>query len=302
MTTTATRHDRDVVDRYPSRREPEPSITERLDPVLWGDGDGPLDADQLAAYERDGHLIVADLLGPDVVARCLDAARELASAPSPGSTEVAEPDRDGELRSVFELDRHPEFAELMALPELADVARQLLGSDVSIHQSRLNLKRAFVGRGFPWHSDFETWHVEDGMPAMRAVSCSVALTDNGAHNGPLLLIDGSHRWFVSCVGETPTDHHLHSLRRQEYGVPDPASLSWLADRGATSVFTGRAGSVTFFECNTMHGSADNITPDARTNAFFVYTSVDNALEAPFGADRPRPSHLARREARPVVRR
>lgn len=302
MSMTMNRESDRIVDRYPSRCDAEPSITERLDPVLWGDGDGPLDAAQLAAYERDGHLIVTDLLGSAMVDRCLTAARQLASAPKAGSTVVAEPDHDGALRSVFELDRHPVFAELMAMPELAGVGRQLLGSDVSIHQSRLNLKRAFVGRGFPWHSDFETWHVEDGMPAMRAVSCSVALTDNDPHNGPLLLIDGSHRWFVSCVGETPTDHHLHSLRRQEYGVPDPASLSWLADRGGVSVFTGRAGSVAFFECNTMHGSADNITPDARTNAFFVYTSVDNALEAPFGTDLPRPSYLARREIRPVIER
>jgi ectoine hydroxylase len=294
MTTTI------LEDRHPSRTGGGSEITERHDPVRWGDDPGPLTASQLADYERDGFLVVPDLLGSDAVEACLAAARELSrSEDGPGL--VAEPDADDELRSVFELDRHPAFASLIAMDALAGAARQLLGSDVYIHQSRLNLKRAFTGRGFPWHSDFETWHVEDGMPAMRAVSCSVALTDNLATNGPLLLISGSHRWFVSCPGQTPEDHHLQSLRRQEYGVPDHDSLGWLAERGDVRAFTGKAGSVVFFECNTMHGSADNITPTPRTSAFFVYNSIENQLVEPFGADQPRPTHLAARgDVRPVA--
>src|SRR3546814_6672767 len=92
--------------------------------------------------------------------------------------------------------------------------RSLLDSDVYVHQSRINLKPGFRGKEFYWHSDFETWHTEDGMPSMRAVSCSVLLTPNHSWNGPLLTIAGSHKWFVSCVGETPANHHEVSLRRQ----------------------------------------------------------------------------------------
>ncbi len=287
-------------DRYPSRTGGETSITERTDPVRWGHNDGPLTHGQVESYGRDGFLILPELLDQAVVDSCLDAARELSRDPGAAGL-VAEPDADDELRSVFDLDRHPAFESLMALEPLAGAARQLLGSDVYIHQSRLNLKRAFTGRGFPWHSDFETWHVEDGMPAMRALSCSVALTDNHSTNGPLLLIAGSHRWYVACPGQTPDDHHLQSLRRQEYGVPDHESLRWLAERGEICQFTGKAGSVAFFECNTMHGSADNITPAPRTSAFFVYNSIENQLGDPFGAEQPRPDHLAARgDVRPVA--
>ncbi len=89
-----------------------------------------------------------------------------------------------------------------------------------IHQSRINYKSGFRGREFYWHSDFETWHVEDGLPAMRTLSCSVSLTPNTEHNGPLMVIPGSHRKYVACIGETPENHNLKSLRMQEYGVPD----------------------------------------------------------------------------------
>ena len=96
-----------------------------------------------------------------------------------------------------------EFSRLTRDPRILGIVRQLLGSEVYIHQSRINDKIGFESAGFDWHSDFETWHAEDGMPAMRAVSVSLMLTDNNEFNGPLMLIPGSHHMFVPCVGETP---------------------------------------------------------------------------------------------------
>ena len=60
------------------------------------------------------------------------------------------------------------------------------------------------------------------------------------------------------------------------------------------MFEGDPGSVVFFDCNVMHGSPDNITPAPRTNAFFGYNAVDNALVEPFGGTAPRPNHIASR--------
>ena len=96
------------------------------------------------------------------------------------------------------------LARLTRDPRLVNVARQILGSEVYVHQSRANMKPGFKGKEFYWHSDFETWHVEDGMPAMRALSCSVLLTDNNANNGPLMLVPGSHRQFISASARRPT--------------------------------------------------------------------------------------------------
>src|SRR3546814_3200003 len=60
-----------------------------------------------------------------------------------------------------------DLRRLAADERLAGVARFLLDDTVYIHQSRLNYKPGFQGKEFYWHSDFETWHVEDGMPRMR---------------------------------------------------------------------------------------------------------------------------------------
>jgi ectoine hydroxylase len=79
-------------------------------------------------------------------------------------------------------------------------------------------------------------------------------------------------------------------------VPDPVSLQLLVEQGGIRSMTGKAGSVVFFDCNTMHGSNSNISPWPRANVFMVYNSVENALGSPkYGLD-PRPEHIATRES------
>ena len=214
---------------------------------------------------------------------------------------IAEPD-SRTVRSVFKVHRLDEvFVELAREPRLAGVARQILGSDVSVHQSRINFKPGFRGKEFYWHSDFETWHVEDGMPRPRAVSASIILTPNNEFNGPLMLVPGSHKVYVRCVGETPEDNYKSSLKKQEIGTPSVDALTAMVRDGGIVAPKGEAGSVIFFDCNTMHGSAGNISPFPRNNVFFVYNSLENALTEPFGADKPRPDFLGDRDAPPVGR-
>jgi ectoine hydroxylase len=110
-----------------------------------------------------------------------------------------------------------------------------------------------------------------------------------------MLVPGSHLKYVVCPGETPDDHYRESLRQQQYGVPPDDLLRQLIDRGGIDSVTGPAGSATFFDCNTMHGSNSNISPFPRANAFIVYNSVSNRLTEPFGTGKPRPGFLAERE-------
>jgi ectoine hydroxylase len=206
------------------------------------------------------------------------------------------------VRSIFRIHELSEkISELIKDPRLLDIARSIVGSDVYVHQSRANLKPGFRGKEFYWHSDFETWHIEDGMPQMRALSCSVLLTDNDATNGPLMLMPGSHKHYISCIGETPDNHYKQSLKKQEYGVPDDDSLRFLANKCGIKTINAKAGSVVFFDCNTMHGSNSNISPYDRQNLFFVYNSIENTLQSPKYGLTPRPDYIAAREHFTVLR-
>jgi len=292
-------------DIYASRTDRGSAIIARQDPVVYGEGRyaGALAPEQLAGYERDGFILLEDLFPQGEIAALVAEVERMTHDPAiVGRDEaITEPGSDA-VRSIFRVhELSPVLDRLARDPRLIHVARQILGSEVYMHQSRANLKPGFKGKEFYWHSDFETWHVEDGMPAMRALSCSVLLTDNNACNGPLMLIPGSHRQFISCVGRTPDNHYKQSLKKQEYGVPDPVSLQLLAEQGSIQAMTARAGSVVFFDCNAMHGSNGNISPWPRANVFMVYNSVENALNPPKYGLQPRPEHIAaRRSFEPMV--
>lgn len=115
------------------------------------------------------------------------------------------------------------------------------------------------------------------------MSCSISLTDNHPYNGSLMIMPGSQKTFVSCVGRTP-DHD---------------SVSAMADRHGIAMMTGKAGSATFFDSNCMHGSGDNITPYSRSNIFLVFNSVANPCTAPYYAPTRRPEYIGARDFRPI---
>ncbi|WP_433871085.1 ectoine hydroxylase [Saccharopolyspora sp. CA-218241] len=291
-------------DRYPTRVSAESAMLDRTDPVVWpGVDSGPATSAELASHDAKGFHIVEGLLSPAEVQAYWQELERLTTDDSVRADErtVIEA-KSNEVRSIFEVHVLSELVhELVRDPRVLDRARQLLGSDVYVHQSRINYMPGYRGTGFYWHSDFETWHAEDGMPGPRAVSLSVALTDNYPFNGGLMLMPGAHRTFVSCIGETPDDNYKSSLKEQKIGVPTEDDITKLAYEHGIEQFTGPAGSALWFDSNSMHGSGNNITPYPRSNIFIVFNSVDNAPVEPFAATGRRPGFVASRTADPVRR-
>ncbi|WP_245247402.1 MULTISPECIES: ectoine hydroxylase [unclassified Paenibacillus] len=298
MVTVNTRSTGSIEDAYPSRIKSAVEFIKRKDPVIYSDWtkDSPVAREQSNFYEKNGYLFLESFFTD---AEVNDWREELTRLWEAGrhsdAEEVIREPGSNEVRSVFAVHRdNPVFSSLSQHSRLLEIVRYLLGSDVYMHQSRINFKPGFNGKEFYWHSDFETWHVEDGMPRMRALSCSIALEDNSYFNGPLMVVPGSHRTFVTCVGETPDDHYRSSLRRQEYGVPDQVSLTELVRQGGIEAPVGKAGSILLFDCNLMHGSGSNITPMPRSNVFLVYNSTENRIVEPFSGQKPRPDYIAAR--------
>ena len=291
-----------IRDRYPSRLRDSAEMLERAEPVVRGTADdGPLTQDQLDAFDRDGMLQLPGVFSNDEVEAMAAELRRMSAEPTVRSQDacIIEPESE-QVRSIFDV---PAFSDhirdVIADDRVAGAARQILASEVYLHQTRINYKPGFGGAGFDWHSDFETWHTEDGMPGMRCLSASILLTDNHGQNGPLMLMPGSQRTFLTCVGETPEDNYKSSLRKQETGIPDRTMLELLYKRHGIHTATGAAGTLLLFDCNTIHGSNGNITPDPRSNVFAVFNSVENTLADPFAAASPRPEFIASRDFTPL---
>jgi ectoine hydroxylase len=292
-----------AIDTYPTRKIWEPTFIFRRDPVVYGAlTDGPIGATDLEGFEKNGFLTLDRLLEPEEVERYRAELRRLSADPAlTGDDRLVVDEESGEVRTVFEVHRLSDvFAELASDPRVVEPVRQILGSEVYIHQSRVNYTPGFRCKDCYWHSDFETWHAEDGMPRMRSVSVSIALADNFVHNGGFMIMPGSHKTFVCCLGKGSHRRDRHALKSQEVGTPDADSLTMLADKHGIELFTGSAGAATIFDCNCMHGSNGNITPFPRSNVFIAFNSVENTCVRPFATAARRPSFIAARDFPPVL--
>ncbi|WP_152345756.1 ectoine hydroxylase [Brevibacterium sp. CFH 10365] len=291
-----------TTDLYPTRSGETTEVLPRTGPIVFGSPeDGPLEAAELKHFEDTGYLTIDQLITPEELKLFTDELQRLSRDPEVKADErtVVEAESD-EVRSIFDIHRTNEiFRKIANDPRLVDRARQILGTDVYIHQSRINYKPGFVGKEFSWHSDFETWHAEDGMPAPRAVSLSLSLTDNYSFNGPLMIMPGSHKRYISCVGGTPEDNYRKSLIMQGAGTPDRQTLSDFADEYGIDVLEGAAGGAIMFDSNCMHASNGNVTPFSRSNIFIVYNSVENTCVEPFAAPKPRPEFVGSTDVTPA---
>ena len=285
---------KETEDFYPSRTGNEETILPRIDPIVYGNVqpgiEYSLTLPQMENYQENGFIVLPDYM-PEWVNPLQKEIESLRSLMAGREELITEPESN-ELRTVFKPFAFSHIIDQFSRhPKILTIARQLLGSDVYITQSRINIKPAFTGKSFPWHSNFETWHVEDGMPRMRAVTAWIMLNENNEYNGPLYVIPGSHKEYVSCAGVTGSRNYDQSLKKQEAGVPKPETMQRLLKNREIKGVYGNPGTVVFHECNLMHGSPDNISAMPRTLLMFVFNSCENKLVAPFCDQPPRPDYL-----------
>ncbi|WP_031464662.1 phytanoyl-CoA dioxygenase family protein [Sciscionella sediminilitoris] len=280
---TATEVRSEAHDRYPTRITGETHLLERVEPTVWSDeADGPMDAGDLAAHAARGYSIVDGLLSPaEVQAYWSELHRLYVDEGLRSDERLAFDPETGELTSIFAVHEISElFAELVRDPRVLDRARQVLGSEVYVHQSKVTLVPGFTDPGYFWRSEFERWHAEDGMAAPRAVSVSITLADAFASGGAMMLMPGSHRTFVSCGPDKNPPRTDITKLAAEYGIEQ---------------FTGQAGAALLADCNVLHGAGSNITPYPRSSIWLAFNSVENPLVEPFSAEARRPEHLASRQ-------
>ena len=163
-----------VEDIYPSRTSPQATVTPRKDPVVYANdfANAPIKAELVEQYQQQGFLILEGVFSETEVCEFQQELGRLCQHESIKTKAEAFTEKDSaDVRSIFRVhELSPVFERLSRDPRTLALARYLLADDVYIHQSRLNYKPGFRGKEFYWHSDFETWHVEDGMPRMRALS------------------------------------------------------------------------------------------------------------------------------------
>ena len=136
--------------------------------------------------------------------------------------------------------------------------RDLLGPNLRLHTSKLNMKSAGYGAAVEWHQDWAFYpHTNDDLAAV-----GIMMDDVDEANGPLLVIPGSHKGPIF-------DHHADGVF---CGAMDPARRE--VDYEGAVALTGPAGSITIHHARTVHGSAMNTSGRPRRLLLHQYRAAD----------------------------
>jgi ectoine hydroxylase len=259
-----------------------------------------IEKQDLEFYQQNGYLLVDNFFSPENVALMTDQLSALSEGDSPRIVK----ETNGEIRSLYGLHEVSDvYNELCSLQRIIDPVKKILGTDVYIHQTKINIKKAFKGDWWEWHQDFPYWHIYDGMPAPSVVSVMVFLDDVTEFNGPLYIIPGSHQIGIVDFQEKATaesqeeeKYYLSSLSANlEYTVEQKIISRWYDKKGIVSA-TGKAGSVLFFHANVFHASNCNLSPLDRRVFIITYNSTENLLKE---GQKIRPSFLSNRDFSPI---
>lgn len=251
---------------------------------------------QLGHYHDLGYVLLDDVFSTDEVDALKQDLPALMAEDSP--RRVLE--KDGRtVRAIHGCHTTSEaFRRLVRHPRILGPSAQILGSDVYVHQFKINIKAAFTGDIWKWHQDFIFWLKQDGMREPRAVNLMVFLDDVNEYNGPLYVVPRSHdRGTI----EVPSDDSRSAGWRASFVADlkyaiDRESLAEMVAEYGIAAPKGRAGSVLVTHCNLVHGSPPNMSPFDRVLAIVTYNSVENTL---LPVPEPRPEFLVGRDFTPL---
>ncbi|MEM9224393.1 MAG: phytanoyl-CoA dioxygenase family protein [Pseudomonadota bacterium] len=225
-----------------------------------------LSAEDVARYERDGYIVMERRLPADIIVACKaelarfhDEARGLSESNDRLDLEDSHTPGDPRVRRVkLPHTQSKVMADLMVSDLILAPVRDLVGPNLRLHTSKLNVKSARYGAMVDFHQDFAFYpHTNDDLLAV-----GVMLDDVDEENGPLLVFPGSHRGPIF-------DHHHNGVFA---GTMDLEACG-LRLEDAVSL-KAPAGSISIHHARIVHGSAPNRSPRDRGVIFYEMMAAD----------------------------
>ena len=223
-----------------------------------------LNADQIEAFDRDGYLVVENVLTGVELAELrrvtdefIERSRNITSNDATFDLEPGHSAASPSLRRLkHPITKHPVYAKYARHDRILDIVECLLGPNLRFHNNKLNMKDPGHGSAVEWHQDWAFYpHTNDDL-----LEVGIALSDMTEENGALMVIPGSHK------GKT-WDHHQDGFFVG--GVTEPT----FRPDGAVSV-TVKAGGITLHHVRMLHGSKPNRSAKPRRMFFIGFCATD----------------------------
>lgn len=221
---------------------------------------------QITSYRETGYLVLERHLPNEIlmsiraeISRFEDEARGMTASNDRLDLEDSHTPEQPRLRRVKLPHKISAVAhELMYSGHILGPARDLIGPDLRLHTTKLNMKSAGYGAAVEWHQDYAFYpHTNDDILAI-----GVIIDDMESENGPLMVYPGSHKGPVH-------DHHVNGVFAGAF-IPEDVGLN--PDDAVE--LKGPAGSVSIHHGRIIHGSALNTSDRSRRILFFEMMAAD----------------------------
>jgi phytanoyl-CoA hydroxylase len=223
--------------------------------------------EQKQHYFREGYLVVERLFDKNDLKRVDQTIEEMTEA-AIASGEYSkvmefEPETvDGKrvCRRIYNpFEQHEAFQNLGSDIRMLDRVESLIGPDINLQHSKLNMKPAKVGSVVEWHQDLAYFpHTNDGL-----VTTLVYLDDATEQNGCLQVLPRHHTHYFSHAG------------------PDGLFAGMITEDitdgrfGRPVALPAPAGSVIFMHPIAPHASLPNRSENPRRTLIYEYRASDS---------------------------
>ncbi len=231
-------------------------------------------ADEIAAFQRDGFVIVRGLADAARVTRLRAAAQQqlanrqapveyesdLGYPGAPASQQAAGGTTVRRLLQAYA--RDPLFADWARAPAVVTRVQQLLGGAVVLPQAHHNCimtKQPSFSSETHWHQDIRYW----SYTRPELVSVWLALGEETRANGCLWVLPGTQRM---SLARDRFDERLF------FRADLPQNRALIDTAVAAEL---HAGDVLFFHALTLHAAGRNTTGDTKFSLVFTYRPADN---------------------------
>ena len=216
-----------------------------------------LTPDQIAEYQRNGHVLLRGLLTPEEVSAYREAILDAVSVLNREARPLEERDTYGKafLQIMNLWVKDAKVSGLVLSRRLGKVAAQLMGTTGARLYHDQALFKEPQGGPTPWHQDQHYWPLDTN----DTITMWMPLVDADTSMGTMRFASGSHT--IGYLGDMPISDESEAKFD-----------AFIRDRGFKVVESGamRAGDATFHSGWTLHGAPGNTSARMREVMTVIY--------------------------------
>lgn len=224
-----------------------------------------LSAEQIAAFHKDGYLIIRDFFSKEEVEKLYNTAIQ-DTAISKNSIDLNDQQGKKTKLALWFTPGNDLYGIMTRSERMVNAVDKLIDGTAPVchYHSKLMQKEPKVGGAWEWHQDYGYWYKNEFLFPDQMISVMVAITEASKENGCLQVIKGSHR-----------------MGRVEHGlVGEQAGASQryvdLALKTMELVYVElKASDGLFFHSNILHRSEANLSDKSRWSLISAYNRQSN---------------------------